>query len=264
MNRDVVYTLGDWSRDGDDFELRHSLRSLLGQEWLGRVWIVGHCPEWIDRDIVRHIPMPDHHNPERKDKNIILKLLRACAEEDLSREFVAFSDDKYLMRPIGLEELGPWNEKPSRYELIRDVAPTRLGLWNRRLWETVRHFQLQGRPVFTPEFHIPFAVDKALYPKVMLDMPWSVGNGLLSLAYVMAAHGADCVQDPPDGMIVRVKEPLDRDAVQRLAGGCVFLNHDDRGLNEHLMDFLAHTFPTPGPWEMYGGFNGSTVQRFSG
>ena len=72
----VVYFLSHLSKNRDDWELRHSLRSVVSNfPDLGRVFIVGHRPAWIQG--VEHLAIPDYHT-RCKDANLYAKLLAAA------------------------------------------------------------------------------------------------------------------------------------------------------------------------------------------
>ena len=103
---DVVYTIGNFGKHGDGFELRYSLRSIEEQDWVRNIYILGNCPDFLKN--VKHIPCPDHYR-KSKDANIINKVLMACSY-DVSDDFIVNSDDHYILKKIDREELGPWLE----------------------------------------------------------------------------------------------------------------------------------------------------------
>lgn len=88
---DVLYVIGSGSTHGNE-ELRYSLRSLARYgKGLGRVYIAGVCPEWVNTDVVTHIPCDDPY--DKKAKNILHKVLCAIDHSDLPNEFLMSSDD---------------------------------------------------------------------------------------------------------------------------------------------------------------------------
>ena len=239
MNRvDVVYTLAHRSKARDDWELRYSLRSLAAQDWVREVYIVGHAPSWAR---CAHIPCDDPYTP--KDANIIAKVLRACALDEISDTFVVNSDDHYLLSPIPLVELGPWLEDPPGIETYRQ----RIGqsLWCRRLVRTLEWCAERGLPQWVFESHIPYVVDKAAYPEVMDLAPWAQGNGLVTHVYYNVALTER--PEPSGGRALGLRHP--RRDVTRLVAGRTFLNHNDTALTPALKTFLEQRFPVPSPWE---------------
>ena len=88
---DVVYILNKESQSNDD-ELMFSLRSL--QKYmtdLGKVFIVGDCPDWIHNVI--HIPAKDEYS--ERWKNCMHKVTLACKDDRLSDDFIFMNDDFY-------------------------------------------------------------------------------------------------------------------------------------------------------------------------
>lgn len=98
---DILYVLGSGSKH-NNMELKYSLRSL--ERYcinVGRVYIVGECPRWINKKEVTHIPCNDPY--ERKCKNIWHKVLYAIDHCDISNEFLLSADDIFHVRPIDLD-----------------------------------------------------------------------------------------------------------------------------------------------------------------
>lgn len=239
MKLDVVYPLIEPHRRNNGFELRCSLRSLEEQDWVGDVYVVGHRPAWI-RDVI-HIECDDPYKP--KDPNIIGKVLKACADERVSDRFVVNSDDHYILRPVTLDELGPWVENPSRWE---DCNRRYLASWwCRRMVDTVMWCRRNGHPDFVLQSHIPYVVDKELYPKVMAQAPWAEGNGLTTHVY----FNLTLRDEPPAedaGTCARFCRASQK--VDKKTEGARFANNNDPGLRS-LKPFLEKRFPTPSRWE---------------
>lgn len=240
---DVVYTLRDASKHGDDFELRHSLRSIDKQSWLNRVILIGHRPKWVKNVI--HVPYEDLYPQKHKDKNIIFKVLRACAIPDITDRFIVWSDDIYALRPLTLEDFGPWLEYPSQYEKIKDTPIDQINsTWKQRLVQTVEYCKRNGYPTFTPDFHVPYIVDKRLYLEVMLDIPWHIGNGLLTHVFMNVLVKRGKLKHPVlnKNVILRIQEDYSEEDLQLLLKNKLFLNHNNNGLGEGMKRFLEKKF----------------------
>lgn len=98
---DVLYVVGSGSMHNNE-ELRYSLRSLAKMaKNIGKVYIVGECPSFIDRDKVTHIPCADMYN--RKCKNIWKKVLMAIENSDIGNEFLMSSDDIFHIKEQDLD-----------------------------------------------------------------------------------------------------------------------------------------------------------------
>src|ERR1035438_10130107 len=100
MKVDVVYKLGSGSDNNND-ELRYSLRSLSKFRDLGKVYIVGYKPDFIQNVI--HIPMEDIFK-SNKDANLIEKLSAAAKCPDISDCFLNMSDDQIFLAEFFYED----------------------------------------------------------------------------------------------------------------------------------------------------------------
>ena len=172
MKVDLVYKIG--KRDNDtNTELRHSIRSAVENFTdLGKIYIVGHKPEWAINVI--HIPMGDPYK-NNKDANLINKLLRACQEEDLSQEFLNMSDDYFFLEKIGKDYFDvPIYDN----EIIEKPNPEgRYTKWDRRLLSTKQILKERGYEQNIYDLHMPVLIDKTKYKQVMLEYDYGFDNG---------------------------------------------------------------------------------------
>lgn len=88
---DVVYPL---KVQHSNEELRYSLRSISRNLPHGRVWLSGHRPMWAAN--IRYIR--GEKNPD-KYKDALGNILRACAQHDLTDDFILMNDDFFVLRP---------------------------------------------------------------------------------------------------------------------------------------------------------------------
>jgi len=260
---DVVIPLGAGAAPRNDWELRFSLRSLWQNfEGLGKVWIVGpRVPGWM-RTVdapgwgeVGHIVQQDPY-PRNKDGCLIGKFVTACADARVSDVFLATSDDHYLMRPCSAEDLDKyWLENPSQlpisYKRMHESS------WHARLVRTAKLVEKLGLPVEVFESHIGYPIRKADYPAAMLSVPWGDGIGFVTHVYANLVRHHRAVMDcgyelAPEWLTWRVKELLTREEIAERWAACPsrWLNHDNRGLSEALVEFVEGAFPTAAPWEM--------------
>ena len=99
---DVLYILGRGSKH-EDMELRLSLRCLeKNAKGLGRVFIVGNCPEWVKNVI--HIPAEDTYQSE---SNAFQKILKGC-KSSISDEFLLMNDDFFMMKEFDVNNYPIW------------------------------------------------------------------------------------------------------------------------------------------------------------
>jgi hypothetical protein len=62
----------------------------------GRIFIVGRCPGWIDREFVTHIQMDDPY--DNKLKNAMAKIMAACDDRRVTEEFILMNDDFIFLK----------------------------------------------------------------------------------------------------------------------------------------------------------------------
>lgn len=78
--------------NNDFLDLRYALRGLEKFVEVGKVWLIGGKPAWLQG--VEHIPANDYPNTDFRERSIFEKLLLCPSEE-----FLYFSDDNYLLEP---------------------------------------------------------------------------------------------------------------------------------------------------------------------
>jgi len=172
MKVDLVYKIG--KRDNDtNFELRHSIRSAVENFVdLGKIYIVGHKPDWAINVI--HIPIGDPYK-NNKDANLINKLLRACQEESLSQEFLNMSDDYFFLEKIGKDY---FDTSIYDNEIISKITPeSKYSKWDRRLLSTLQILKEKGYEQNIYDLHMPVLIDKTKYKEVMLNYDYGWDNG---------------------------------------------------------------------------------------
>ncbi len=144
---DIVYIC----REGDNEELRYSLRSLKNIEH-DKVWLVGGKPKWFKADF---IPTPQKGN---KHRVVNFALRTICLTPEISDPFILFNDDFFVTEPVVLEHYDRG--------LMRDVIQEYVDLYNTSYY--IRGLQntltlLEKREFFNPkcyELHVPMIVRK--------------------------------------------------------------------------------------------------------
>lgn len=153
---DIVYPVRpDDDRPND--ELRWSLRSVEANYPHGRVWIVGHKPDWLTW--VHHIP----GNTQRfRHANVFHNILAACRHPNTPDEFVVFNDDFFVTRPVS--EAPVWYRRTLKEHLrIPKLRQNPGGWWATSLRTTLTCLRDLGyEDPLSYELHTPFVVNKHL------------------------------------------------------------------------------------------------------
>lgn len=122
---DILYVLGTGSKHSNQ-ELRYSLRSLARYgENIGNVYIVGECPRWVNKKVVKHIPYKDEY--DRKCKNIWSKVLYAIDHCDISNEFLLSADDIFHVKPIDLDHYPYYHKNGDKVSVPTSLRNSPIG-----------------------------------------------------------------------------------------------------------------------------------------
>lgn len=237
---DVVYTLGSGSR-WDDNELRYSLRSLEKYaSRLGRVFVVGHKPEWLAG--VVHVPADDVHHCN-KDANLIDKILLAI-KAGCSKRFIFASDDQLLLAPVDLSTV------PAMYgEDLTGKDEWKDGRWWKRLQSTRDYLVSRNLPVLNYDTHVFQPFDAKEFVRVASEAPYADGLGFcINTLIHNASKPTNAV--PINGRKLNIdNDTWNLERIRKSSGGKMFLGYNDNGLTDTLKRFLAERFPDISKYE---------------
>lgn len=229
MPPDIVYPL----RRGKTEELRYSLRSLRNLPH-GRVWLVGHRPEWVQG--VEYIPRIQNGT---KYVNATMNLVKAAEHPDISDPFILFNDDFYVMRRM--RKL-PTLNRGRAIEVIHQHRIYRPGPYIRGMVQTYRmlKFMRLGWELFSYELHLPILIHKA-----PLLEAWERGQHL-EVLHIRTAYGNIANlggESVPDCKVYRANETGWE--------SWPFLSSNDN-MNTPVGRFLKRKFRAPSRYERTG------------
>lgn len=172
---DIVIPIGKGSVL-KDFEIRFCLRSI--EKYLtgvGKVWIIGHCPEWIQN--VNHIPASDPY--DIPDRNIMHKLTIAAEHPEVSDNWVMFNDDHFLLHQFDAATF------PSYYYQNLDVYLKQRGIdaYGKRALATMKHLQDQNLPTKHFDIHTPILYNKEFFLKFVSSLNWEKQSYIIKSLY---------------------------------------------------------------------------------
>lgn len=181
---DVIIPLGNGSTH-DNEELRLMLRSLDAHcSDVGRVFLATqYCPDWIDRDAVTVVDLPDSE-PHNKDKNLEMKVLTVIRDYNVER-FAFFADDNFVLKDVELKHI------PLLYNRPRSAFEKADTKWRERVKHTFDYFLDRGVPLEHEfESHCPqYFADAQGLLKAMEDIDISTPPGLTITTTFRAATG---------------------------------------------------------------------------
>lgn len=164
MKHDVVY----FCRQGDNEELRYSIRSVVANFAYNRIVIVGGKPDYIEPDL--YIPIQQHgETAYHAVRNMIHD---ACEDNRLTPDFWLFNDDFFIMRQLA--------EYPPQYSgtlanhivevELRQCTPTPYTKRLKHLYNTLKRRRPDEKPL-DYAVHKPMLINRAKALKVMDEYP---------------------------------------------------------------------------------------------
>lgn len=145
-------------------EVRYLIRSFVKNfPQLGKIFIVGFKPDflkWTDPRLI-HIPCDDPYR-HNKDANIIYKVMKACARNDISDDFIRCSDDQLVIKPTTIDDFYP------RYlNNIFNLNVVSNNRWKRRVLHTAEILRKEKKTTFHYECHYPMIYNKKSFLQII-------------------------------------------------------------------------------------------------
>lgn len=235
---DILYPV----RPGEsNEELRYSLRSLSNLPH-GKVWVIGHKPEWVTG--VEYIE--GGNSAAHARANLYYNLLAACSCPDMPDELMVFNDDFFVIGPVA--------EVPVLYrgllskQIKTPSSRIHQNWWYESLFITLTALQTCGVPApVSYELHVPFRVNKAMMAQTLQQFmhvnpanppQWRTLYG--NMHAIGGAKGADGKAMRP-GPLVRP-----------------FHSTDDTSWRYFRARF-EQLFPEPSPYEIPPAANGKLI-----
>lgn len=107
-------------REGDNEELRYSIRSVCKNTKFSNIWVVGGKPDWY---IGNHLQVSQTSNKHKNARNNLKKI---TGFKEISNDFILMNDDFFIMKPV--EEIeyyhgGPLIHKVNTFERNEPRSP---------------------------------------------------------------------------------------------------------------------------------------------
>jgi hypothetical protein len=141
-------------KDGENEELRYSIRSVVKNIKDPKIWVVGGKPDWY---VGNHIPVLQN---QHKYQNALNNLRAACASEEIPENFILMNDDFYITKKINEIKIynnGLLEDQINQYHNV-GVRSTYLN----RLGKTYSYLQRRDIPnPISYELHVPMPMEKS-------------------------------------------------------------------------------------------------------
>ena len=257
---DVLYIVGNRLSQWNNNELRYSLRSIAkNAKGLGRVFIAGYVPEFVDQEAVTCVRVKDQSNV--KHVNILRAIDTAIKQTDIGKDdggwFLYSSDDHFYIRETDFEHYPIyWRGEVLPYEVKKgDGAAS----YHTTLVSTRKLLEWCGLPTRHMAWHGNTYFNAALWKEERFqfllrnayEMPEGCEPTCMILNYWMRRFDylLDICLEEPDGIIAMDHRVIARKDY-KFPGGNVFQvpvrevisAHDNIGTSA-LAVFLRDMFP---------------------
>jgi hypothetical protein len=140
-------------KDGDNEELRYSIRSVMASFPDAKVWVVGGKPSWYSGNFI--------FIQQRSAKyiNAVNNLKAICSSEEISEEFVLMNDDFYIVEKINSVETfhgGLLLDKINTYKKITQQSGYIFKL--EKTFDKLRDLRMTSPLDY--ELHVPMVMEK--------------------------------------------------------------------------------------------------------
>jgi hypothetical protein len=238
----------------DDFEIRHSLRSLEQfVPYIRKVWIFGDKPRFMtdDRSLIEHVPHEATAailGAQLPVTNFFLLIVLSSLIPDLFFEYLLFSDDFFLLKDYPIEEACK-----NRYIEDMSLSPIRRrGLFLDALWRTYDVLNRLGYRGYNFETHTPTYLTRKWVINAYRDLKDHVTqdrwNGLLGPTGILN-HAYRQEKITLTNLLEENSRcgfwgtPPPYEQVLRESAGKTFFNFDDDAFGDGIRRFLTERFP---------------------
>ena len=230
---DLVY----FCRNGDNEELRYSIRSAVKNLTFDKLWVVGGKPDWY---IGPYIEVPQKR---RKYQNVQENAHQIVNTPEISDPFILMNDDFYIVKPIKTVHNFNGGYLINRANLYDRLAPQ--SKYTEKLFETNNILMKKGiRNPLDFELHVPIVIHKTGFKKAFTSRYlWRSIYG--NLQHVSSLGMQEDVKVYVDGPLVPKSYSIDDLKYP-------YLSSDDMSFESLHKLLLKDMFPNPSIYEKPG------------
>lgn len=221
---DLVYIC----RDGDNEELRYSIRSAVANIPHDNIWVFGGKPDWY---IGNHVRLKQNGF---KYDNARANLAAIARHYDVSKDFVLMNDDFYAIRPV--ETVEPMHRGLMQKHL--DMIQVNLG-YKELVQETFDTLIRIGvEQPLSYELHVPMVMNKDRLAKI-IRMP-GLWRSLYGNIYGIGGE---------EYLDVKVHNTIDIDSLMK--NPLPYISSHENTFQGILDGYFNTAFPSPSKYELY-------------
>jgi hypothetical protein len=221
-------------RDGENEELRYSIRSVLLSFPEAKVWVVGGKPKWYSGN---HVFLEQNDN---KYANAVNNLKAVCDTSDISDNFILMNDDFFIIKKIETIEQfynGLLSEKIDKFTKI-----TGSSMYIRKLITTNNKLNKLG---FTKpldyELHVPMPMHKAGLLYILNQYPECLWRSMYGNLFNVGGSQMEDVK------VYKNKRHAARSA--QITKNSIYLSTEDTGLTIMVDNIFKELLTNPSPYE---------------
>jgi hypothetical protein len=222
-------------KDGENEELRYSIRSVIKNMPKGNVWVVGGKPEWY---VGNHVAVKQ---TDSKYDNAYENLRIACETKKISQNFVLMNDDFFAVKKIDKIENYVGGFLIEKVALYSQISPR--SHYTNKLHKTMTKVQRSGIDLPADfELHVPMLMNRTKLSAILKKYPDCLWRSTYGNIYnVRGKHITDVKVYSADAMMVKSydhKENL-----------YPYLSSDDGSFVYLYRNMLKDMFPEPSQYE---------------
>lgn len=226
---DFVYAC----REGDNEELRYSIRSVLGSFPDATIWVVGGKPDWYIGNYIHVDQVSNPHN------NQLANFISACNSDDISDNFILMNDDFFITNKINNIDYFHGGLLQGKIELYLSLVGD--NSYVRKLMQTCSRLNRYG--IDEPldyELHVPFPVEKNKFKEILDKDGRYQWRSMYGNRFNVAGKTLVDVKVYDSGALM--KKSFD------YSQSSDFLSSLDESFNK-IKPILENLFPNPTPYE---------------
>lgn len=221
-------------RDGENEELRYSIRSVLLSFPEAKVWVVGGKPKWYSGN---HVFLEQDNN---KYVNAVNNLKAVCNTPDISDNFILMNDDFFIIKKIETIEQfynGLLFEKIDKF-----IKITGSSMYIKKLITTNNKLNKLG---FTKpldyELHVPMPMHKAGLLYILNEYPECLWRSMYGNLFNVGGSQMEDVK------VYKNKRHAARSA--QITKNSIYLSTEDTGLTIMVDNIFKELLTNPSPYE---------------
>jgi len=221
-------------RDGENEELRYSIRSVLLSFPEAKIWVVGGKPKWYSGN---HVFLEQDNN---KYVNAVNNLKAVCNTPDISDNFILMNDDFFIIKKIETVEQfynGLLSEKIDKF-----IKITGSSMYIKKLITTNNKLNKLG---FTKpldyELHVPMPMHKAGLLYILNEYPECLWRSMYGNLFNVGGSQMEDVK------VYKNKRHAARSA--QITKNSIYLSTEDTGLTIMVDNIFKELLTNPSPYE---------------